>query len=461
MENYGLGNIHNTVLMSHGGTGKTSLAEAMLFTAGAVNRMGKVDDGSSVSDYDPDEIKRKISINLSLLPCIWQGKKINVIDTPGYADFIGEVKAGMRVSESAVILVCAASGVEVGTEQSWKNCEEANLPRLIFVNKMDRENADFAKTVEAIKAKLGNRCLPLQLAIGNHTSFQGIIDLLEMKAYTGSPAKETDIPSDLQAQAESYREKLVEAIAEVDDTLIEKYLGGEEISTEEFSSTLRKAVIGGNVVPILAGSALQNIGVNRLMDAICKYLPVPQERQIAIEGGTMEPSDESPLSALVFKTSADPYVGKLTYFRVYTGVFKSNAQVWNANQDTTERIGQLLSMTGKTQEPVNEVKAGDIGVVAKLNVTDTGDTLCTHDKPVKISPVIFPEPTFSEAVYPKTKTDVDKMGTALSRLVEEDPTLSVHRELGTSETILSGMGDTHLAVAAEKMQRLLGIIKSQ
>jgi elongation factor G len=457
MENYGLGNIHNTVLMSHGGTGKTSLAEAMLFTAGSVNRMGKVDDGSSVSDYDPDEIKRKISINLSLLPLVWQNKKINIIDTPGYADFIGEVKAGMRVSESAVILVCAASGVEVGTEQAWKYCEEANLPRLVFVNKMERENADFTKSVEGIQAKLGSKCLPLQLTIGAHTSFQGVIDLLEMKAYTGSPSKETDIPSELQAQAESYREKLVEAIAEVDDTLIEKYLGGEDITYEELSSTLRKAVIGGNIVPILAGSAMQNTGVNRLLDAICVFLPLPAERQIDMESGSIEPSDSSPLSALVFKTSADPYVGKLTYFRVYTGVFKSNSQVWNANKDTSERIGQLLTMMGKTQEPVNEVKAGDIGVVAKLNVTDTGDTLCTQDKPVKIAPIIFPEPTFSEAVYPKTKTDVDKMGTALSRLVEEDPTLSVHRELGTSETILSGMGDTHLAVAAEKIQRKFGV----
>ena len=457
MENYGLGNIHNIVLMSHGGTGKTSLAEAMLFTAGAVNRMGKVDDGSSVSDYDPDEIKRKISINLSLLPLIWQNKKINIIDTPGYTDFVGEVKAGMRVSEGVVILICAASGVEVGTEQSWKYCEEANLPRLIFVNKMERENADFMKTVDGIQAKLGSKCLPLQLAIGAHTSFQGVIDLLEMKAYTGSPAKETDIPSELQAQAESYREKLVEAIAEVDDTLIEKYLGGEEITHEELSSILRKAVIGGNIVPILAGSALQNTAVNRLLDAISAFLPVPAERQIAMESGSIELSDSSPLSALVFKTSADPYVGKLTYFRVYTGILKSNTQVWNANQDASERVGQLFTMMGKTQEPVTEVKAGDIGVVAKLNVTDTGDTLCTQDKPVKIAPIIFPEPTFSEAVYPKTKTDVDKMGTALTRLVEEDPTLSVHRELGTSETILSGMGDTHLAVAAEKMQRKFGV----
>jgi elongation factor G len=457
MENYGPGNIHNTVLLSHSGTGKTSLAEALLFTAGAIKRMGKVDDGSSVSDYDPDEIKRKISISLSLLPFVWKDKKVNIIDTPGYTDFIGEVKAGMRVSEGAVILVCAASGVEVGTEQVWKYCEEASLPRLIFVNKMERENADYIKTVDDIQAKLGTRCLPLQLAVGAHTGFQGIIDLLEMKAYTGSPAKETDIPSELQSQAETYREKLVEAIAEVDDTLIEKYLGGEDITSEELSTTLKKAVIGGNVVPILAGSALQNTGVNRLIDAICEYLPVPQEREIATESGSVEPSESSALSALVFKTSADPYVGKLTYFRVYSGVFKSNSQIWNANQSTGERIGQLLSMMGKTQEPVNEVRAGDIGVVAKLNVTDTGDTLCTQDKPIKISPIVFPEPTFSEAVYPKTKTDIDKMGTALSRLVEEDPTLRVHRELGTSETILSGMGDTHLAVAAEKIQRKFGV----
>jgi elongation factor G len=280
MENYGPGNIHNTVLMSHGGTGKTSLAEAMLFTSGAVNRMGKVDDGSSVSDYDPDEIKRKISINLSLLPCNWRQNKLNIIDTPGYADFIGEVKAGMRVSEGAVILVEAASGVEVGTEQVWKYCEEAGLPRLVFVNKMDRENADFLKCVGDIQAKLSTRCLPLQITIGAHTTFEGVIDLLEMKAYTGSSSKETDIPADLKAQVDSYREKLVEAIAEVDDTLIEKYLGGEEITTEELTTTLRKAVMGGNVIPILAGSGLQNVGVNRLMDAICDYLPVPAEVQV-------------------------------------------------------------------------------------------------------------------------------------------------------------------------------------
>ena len=458
MPKYGLDKIHNAVLLSHGGAGKTSLAEAMLFNAGAVGRLGKVDDGSSTSDYDPDEIKRKISINLSLLPCEWRDARINLIDAPGYTDFVGEVMAGMRVSEGAVIVVCAASGVEVGTEMVWGYCEEAKLPRLIFVNKMDRENADFFKIVEEIRAKLSPRCLPLQLAVGAHTGFEGVVDLLAMKAFTGTQSKEADIPEALKAQVDSYREKLVEAIAEIDDALIEKYLGGEELSLEELTRTLRQAVISGHIVPILTGSALQNVAVNRLMDAICDYLPVPAEQKVAVsDGSSVDPSETSPLAALVFKTTADPYVGKLTYFRVYNGVISSNSQVYNANQKAAERVGQLFMMRGKTQESVTEVGAGDIGAVAKLNVTGTGDTLCAPDKPVKLTPIVFPKPTFREAVYPKTKTDVDKMGTALSRLAEEDPTLQVHREMGTGETILSGMGDTHLAVAAEKMQRKFGV----
>jgi len=458
MQKHGLDTIHNTVLLSHGGAGKTSLAEAMLFSAGAVSRLGKVDDGSSTSDYEQDEIKRKISINLSLLPCEWRDTKLNIIDAPGYTDFVGEVKAGMRVSEGAVVVACAASGVEVGTEMVWGYCEEAGLPRLLFVNKMDRENADFFKIVEEIRAKLGKKCLPLQLAVGAHTGFEGVVDLLEMKAYTGTKSQEADIPEALKAQADSYREKLVEAIAEIDDVLIEKYLNGEEISQEELTGTLRKAVISGSIVPILTGSALQNVGVDRLMDAICSYLPVPKEQEVALsDGSTLAPSETSPLAALVFKTTADPYVGKLTYFRVYNGVIKSNAQVYNARQKAAERVGQLFMMRGKTQEPVNEVVAGDIGAVAKLSVTETGDTLCAQDKPVNLTSIVFPKPTFREAVYPKTKTDIDKMGTTLSRLVEEDPTLTVHRELGTGETILSGMGDTHLAVAAEKMQNKFGV----
>jgi elongation factor G len=459
MQTYGLDSIHNTVFLSHGGAGKTSLSEAMLFTAGVTNRLGRVDEGSTISDYDPDEIKRKISINLSIIPFEWQKQKINILDAPGYSDFVGEAKAGMRVSEGAVIIVCATTGVEVGTEMVWGYCEDAKLPRLIFVNKMDRENADYFKIVEDIRAKLGNRCLPLQVAIGAASSFQGVVDLLAMKAYTGNGAqtKEAEVPAAVKAQADTYREKLIESIAEVDDTLLEKYLGGEQLNPDDLIKTLRKAVLEGRIVPILTGSALQNIGVNRLMDAINAYLPLPKEHQVATSSGSTDPSEAAPLAALVFKTTADPYVGRLTYFRIYNGVINSNSQVWNATQGANERIGQLFMMRGKTQEPVTQIKAGDIGAVAKLNVTATGHTLCAQDKPVKLTPIIFPKPIFREAVHPKTKTDIEKMGTALSRLTEEDPTLTVHRELGTGETILSGMGDTHLSVAAEKMQRKFGV----
>jgi len=457
MQTYGLDNIRNVVLLSHCGAGKTSVAEAALFTAKAISRLGKVDEGSSTSDYDPDEIKRKISINLSILPCQWRDTKINLLDTPGYADFVGEVRAAMRVSEAALVVICAASGVEVGTEMVWSYCDEAKLPRLILVNKMDRENADFFRTVQEIQSKFGAKCLPLQLPIGAHTGFEGIIDLLTLKAYTGSPAKEVEIPAAMQSQVESYREKLVEAVAETDDSLIEKYLGGEELSLEEMRINLRKAVIADSVVPILAGSALQNVGMNWLLDTIDDYLPSPQEREVITEGGAIAPSQDGPLAALVFKTSADPYVGKLTYFRVYTGVIESNSQVWNANHNGVERIGQLYMMRGKNQEPVTQVRGGDIGVVAKLGQTGTGETLSSQDKPVKIVPIVFPEPVFSEAVYPRTKADVDKLGSALSRLVEEDPTLRVRREADTAETVLSGMGETQLDVAAEKMQRKFGV----
>ncbi len=462
MQQFGLENIRNVVLLSHSGAGKTSAAEAILFNAGATNRLGKVDDGNTTSDYDPDEIKRKISLSLAMLPSQWNDTKINLIDTPGYPDFVGEVKSTMRVSEGAIVMVCAASGVEVGTEQVWAYCEEADLPRLIFINKMDRENADFYRTVEQLQSKFGSKCIPIQLPIGAHNSFQGMVDLLTLKGYTGSPMKETEIPSSMQSQVDSFREKLVEAAAESDDTLIEKYLGGEELTLEELRSGLKQAVVAGKVAPILVGSALQNIGVNSLLDAVHSYLPSPAERDVVLVGRSggremVKPDEDASLAALVFKTSADPYVGKLTYFRVYNGVIDSNSQVWNVTRDGAERVGQLFMMRGKNQEPVSQIGAGDIGAVAKLNLTGTGDTLCSRDKPIKIVPVLFPEPTFSSAVHPKTKADVDKLGGALTRLAEEDPTLKVHREADTGETILSGIGETQLEVAAEKMQRKFGV----
>ncbi|MBL7125270.1 MAG: elongation factor G [Dehalococcoidales bacterium] len=463
MEQYGLENIRNLVLLSHCGAGKTSASEAILFTAGAIARLGKVEEGTTTSDYDPDEIKRHISINLSMLPCQWKGAKINLIDTPGYSDFVGEVKAAIRVGEGAVIMVCAASGVEVGTEQVWSYCEEADLPRLIFINKMDRENADFYQTVEQLQSRFGSRCLPVQLPVGAQDSFQGIVDLLTMKSYIGSQAKEDELPSSLQTKADSFREKLVEAVAEVDDRLIEKYLEGEQLSLEELGNGLRQAVITGRIVPILAGSAIQNIGFTFLLDAIYNYLPSPKERDVIIVGDSakqaerIEPSQDAPLAALVFKTSADPYVGKLTHFRVYTGAINSNSQVWNAARGGAERIGQLFVLRGKTQEPVSKLGAGDMGAVAKLGMASTGDTLCSQAQPMKLAPILFPQPAFSLAVHPKTKADLDKLGAALSRLSEEDPTLRVHRDTDTNETILSGIGESHLEVAAEKMLRKFGV----
>ena len=459
---YGLENIRNIVLLSHNGAGKTSLAEAVMYNCGLITRLGKTEDGNTVSDYDPAEMKHQISINLSVLPCEWKDTKFNILDTPGYSDFVSEVKSGIRVSEGAVIAVCAASGVEVGTEQMWDYCNGVDLPRLIFVNKMDRENADFIRTVNELQEKFGQMCVPVQLPIGAQSSLQGVVDLLTMKSYTGPDMKEGEIPADLQSQAETYREKLVEAAAEADDNLLEKYLGGEELTQEELNNGLRQVVATGKAVPVLTGSATKNIGVGLLLDAIKDYIPAPIERDVTVLGSggkkeSVKPVQDGPLAALVFKTSADPYVGKLTYFRVYSGTIESNTQVWNSVRGEMERVGQLFTLRGKTQEPAAKIMAGDIGGVAKLNVTVTGDTLCTQDKPVKIAPITFPDPVFSVAVYPKTKADTDKLGAALARLIEEDSTLKLSRSADTSETILSGLGETQLDVAAERMKTKFGV----
>ena len=464
MHDYGTEQIRNVVLLSHCGAGKTSLSEAMLFTSGAISRMGKVDEGTTTSDYDPDEIKRKISINLSTLPCQWKDTKINLLDTPGYADFIAGVIAGMRVADGAVIVVCAASGVEVGTELVWKYAEERALPRLIFINKMDRENADFYKVVGQLQSNFGRRCVPLQLPIGSHTSFQGVVDLVSMKAYSGAKEQEGEIPSSVESEVRSFRDKLAEAVAELDDELTVKYLEGEEITSEEIRRVLGEGIKAGKIVPVLTGSALQNMSISYLLDAICHCLPSPKEgapivatNPVTQQAEAIEPEKGSPLAALVFMSSADPYVGKLTHFRVYSGTISSNSQVWNATKDQIERVGQLLVFRGKAQETVPQLIAGDIGAVAKLAVTNTGDTLCNREHPLSLAPIQFPEPVFSVALHPRTKTDVDKLGTVLPRLAEEDPTLQVRKESDTGETILSGMGDSHVEVVTERMQRKFGV----
>lgn len=456
MENYQSGQIRNVVLLSHNGAGKTSLSEAMLFQSKAITRLGKVDDGATTSDYDPEEVKRKISLNTSLLPLEWNKTKINILDAPGYADFVGEVKAALRVAEGAVIVVCAASGVEVGTELVWKYAEDKGVPRILFVNKIDRENADFFKTLEQLETTFGRKCVPIQLPIGSESSFEGVLDLITTKP--------SGAPSNLADKVAAFRDKLAEAAAETDDDLIAKYLEGEELTEEELRRGLRAGTTEGKVVPVMVGSALQNRGVTELMDAICSYLPSPKDKgkitarnPQAQQEEAIDPEDAAPLSALVFKTTADPYVGKLTYLRVYSGAINSDSSVWNANKNRAERIGQLYRIRGKAQEPVSRIAAGDIGAVAKLAETGTSDTLCNKEHPLILEAIEFPLIAMSVAVYPKTKADLDKMGAALTKLSEEDSTISVHKDPVTAETVLSGMGEAHFDVAVEKIKRKFGV----
>jgi len=454
--------VRNVVLLSHSGAGKTSLVEAMLFDAGVVSRLGRVDDGTTTSDYEPEAVRRKTSINLSVLPLQWKDNKLNILDTPGYADFVGEVRAGLRAADGAVMVVCAASGVEVGTEQTWRYASDQGLPRLIFLNKMDRENADFFRTLGQLRAKFGAKCVPIQLPIGSQAAFQGVVDLITRKAAGG--AKDEAIPPSMKDQVEEYREKLVEAVAETDDELITKYLEGEGLNDEEVSRGLKAGTLQGKIVPVLTGAALSNRGIAELLDGIRRYLPSPKEAAQVVARNALTQSEEKlaaeesgPLAALVFKTTADPYVGKLTYFRVCSGVINSDSTVWNANKGRAERLGQLFLVRGKGQEPVPSIIAGDMGGVAKLAETVTGDTLCNRDRPLVLPSIAFPAPVLSVAVHPKSKADLDKMGNALSRIVEEDPTLKVRKDPDTAETILSGMGDAHLDVAAEKMRRKFGV----
>lgn len=459
MNLYGPDKIRNVVLLSHYGAGKTSLAESMLFTSGAIKRLGNVEDGTTTSDYDPSEIGRRMSISLSMLPQEWKGNKVNLIDTPGYADFVSEVKSGLRVSDGAIIVICAVAGVEVGTEQVWSYSEKAKLPRLIFINKMDRDNADFFHTLEQIQTKLATRCLPVQIPVGTQSNFQGIIDLITMKGYGSTGLPEIELPPSLLGQAESYREKLIETVVETDDVLITKYLEGGQLSNEEIIQAIKQATIAGEIVPILSGSALRNLGIDSLLNAICDYLPSPKERGAIIATDLtgnkeeIEPDVAAPFSSFVFKTSIDPFVGKLSYFRVYSGTVLSNSQAWNTNKNVMERIGQLFILTGKNQQLLPQLTAGDIGVVARLSSTATGDTLCAPEHKVILDGIEFPEPSFSMAIQPETKADLDKMGSILPRICEDDPSLRVYHDPDTNEIIISGLGDSHLEMVREKMRR--------
>lgn len=463
MQQSGPDKIRNVALLSHSGSGKTSLAEALLFDAGAITRMGNVADGTTTSDYDPEEIKHKISINLSILPVSWKNTKINIIDTPGYPDFVGEVRAALSISEAAVIVVCAASGVEVGTEQVWGYATDAGLPRLIFMNKMDRENANFATTLEQIQGKLSPRCLPIQIPIGSQKAFKGVIDIISKKAFAGAPAKEIEIPADMMKDVDSARDKLIEAVVEVNDEIMTRYLDGGEITTEEIYKCLSESARQGSVIPVLAGAGLANNGAVALLDAIVDYLPSPaaagefKAKNASGADESVKPANESPLSVMVFKTTTDPHVGKISFFRVRSGVFSSNSQAWNVNKNMLERVGQVFLPRGKNQEAVNQVAAGDIGVVVKLTNTVSGDTLGVKEHPLKLPPIQYPSPILSKAVFPKSKADLDKMSSGLARICEEDPSLKTQREADIGELLISGMGDTHLDIAASRLHRKFGV----
>lgn len=462
--------IRNVALISHGGAGKTSLAEAMLYTSGAINRLGKVDAGNTTTDFDPDEIKRQVTIGTALAPLEWKGVKVNLLDTPGFFDFIGEVQGALRVADSAIVAVCAVSGVEVGTEKVWSYADAYNLPRLVFINKIDRENANFDAVLEQLRQFFGVKVFPLQFPLGQENSFKGVIDLVKMKALvytdnTGLALQEEDIPAELQEKALNLREKLVEAAAEADDELMEKYLEEEPLSEEEINRALRIGTLEGKIVPVLCGSGIMNYGIQPLLDLVTSALPSPADRPPA-PGTLPGKADEEvvrkadpgePLSALVFKTLADPYVGRVNYFRVYSGTLKADSQVFNFNKEKAERIGSLFFMRGKNQIQTDQIIAGDIGAVAKLAVTATGDTLGDKNNPIVFPPIEFPEPVISFAVEPKSKGDEEKVSAGLARFLEEDPTFRVERNTETKQIIISGMGDMHLDVIVERLSKKFGV----
>ena len=466
MKQYPADRIFNVGVFSHGGAGKTTLIEAMLYDTRVITRRGRVSEGTTVSDHEPEEIKRHTSLTNAIIPIEYKDAKINFIDTPDYADFGGDVRSAMRVVEAALIVIDAASGVEVGTQQVWRNAEENNLPRLIFVNKMDRENADFRGALAALHEAFGKRVAPLQFPIGREATFRGIVNLLDRKALVFDDQRdgsfqETEITPDLEEDVAYYRKSLVEVIAEHNEDLMMRYLDEEPISDEELHAELHRCITDGTVIPMVCGAAYENRGVQPLLDTIIELLPSAAERE---ETGTRSgeeieivPDENGDLVALAFKTQADPHVGRVTWFRVFSGSISSSSQVLNATKGQDERIGQLFYSRGKEHIPTDKVTAGDIGGVAKLATVATGDTLSAVGKPIVLEGITFPEPTYSTAVHPHTQADLDKLGQALARLQEEDPSLRVDRDPQTGEIILSGMGEPHVTISLERMARKYGV----
>jgi elongation factor G len=450
--------IRNVALISHGGAGKTSLAEAMLFDAGAIQRLGSVDAGTATLDHDPDEQKRKQSINLGIGSLEHDGMRITIVDTPGYADFQADVVEALAAVDAAIVVIDASAGVEVGTEEVWRLADARQLPRMIFVNKMDRENANYDAVLDGLKQKFGPKIAPVYLPIGSAEAFRGYVDVVEEHAtvYENGKPTEAPIPDDLAGIEHSRRDALVEAAAEASDELMMKYLDGETLTDEEIEAALHKGTREGSVVPVFVGSAHKNIGVRELLSMIAKHVPSPAEvgGRTTVDGKRLEPDPAAPFVAQVFKTISDPFVGRLTCFRVISGTLRSQGHVVNANKKEEERVGNLLAIQGKDQENLSQVGPGDIAAIAKLTSTTVGDTLVADKaQAVELPRFEFPAPSLQVSIEPESKADLDKLGQALARLQEEEPSVQVRREDGTGETILTAMGDAHVDVIVDRLKR--------
>jgi elongation factor G len=463
MHEYETEQIRNIGVVSHSGAGKTSLIEAILSNGGAVERMGQVDDGNTVADYAPDEIARKTTINCSVCIAEWRGHKLNLIDTPGAEDFYGDLNSVLRVVDAIVVLIDATTGVEGGTEKVWEIADKYELPRLVFVNKMDKENANFDNALASTREILETNTTPLQTPIGKEDNFTGVVDLVQMGVFTepngNKPAAKADIPADLQEQADVSREQLVEAAAENDDVLIEKFFEGT-LTEEEILTGLSAGIRANQFIPVLCGSAINNIGVQPLMDILINCFPSPVEAKpvVSVDGETSrEPSSDSPMAAMVFKTLADPFAGRLSLFRVYSGILKGDSQVYNVGQDKNERVGKLSFMNGKTLTSTAQIGAGDFGVVPKLALTQTGNTLCEVGQKIQLPGIEFPKPVISFSIHPAREGDDEKLITTLNRMSEEDPAFQIERNETTKQLLVAGLGEVHISVIRARMKDKFGL----
>jgi len=458
MKDYSITNIRNVAMIGHGSCGKTSLTSAFLFNSGAVNRLTQVDKGNTVTDYDPDEKERQISINSALCHLEWNKNKINIVDCPGYTNFLWDARSSLRAVDAGVVVVSATSGVEVGTEKIWGMMDEFELPRIIIINKLDRENSDFEGTVASIHEFFGRQAVPVQIPIGKESDFNGVIDLIRKKAYVFEKEgigkfKKIDIPDDLKEIADKKIEELAEMVAENDEELMEKYFENGELSSKELIEGFKKSILKREIFPIFATSALKNIGTQQVLDMIIDFLPdTLHKKEIPTEEGVVKLSSDEPFSALVFKTISDPYTGRISIMRVFSGKINPDSSILNNNKQKDEKISGLFFLQGKEQIPAGQAKAGDLVATAKLKHTSTGDTLCDKRNPVKFPVFKYPEPSISFAIQPKTRADEDRISQAVHRITEEDPTARIERDAETSELIISGNGQLHVEIIINRLK---------